>query len=151
MNRESRESLAISAHQRGYNCAQSVIMGWPALMDDCEATAIKLSSGFGGGMGRLQETCGAITGAFMVIGLFRGKRFPDDEVKEATARDIQEFVRRFREKNIHVRCMDLIGVDLNTPAGREAQKMPEIRERICERCIRDAVIILEDMLKKKEG
>lgn len=133
----------------GWNCAQAVVKAWPELYAGCESAALKLSFGFGGGMGRLQETCGAVTGAFMVIGLFRGSEHPDDAARDISVLEIREFRRRFNELHNSLRCIDLIRVDLNTEEGREAQKRPEVKEKTCLKCVTDSVRILEDILLKR--
>lgn len=148
MRKKERANIAATAHQRNYNCAQSVLMAYPELFQPDDEAIFRLASGFGGGMGRLQEACGAVTGGFMVIGLKMGSRFPDDERKEIIVRHIQEFVRRFREIHGTIKCYDLIGVDLNTEEGRAEQKSPRLREKVCEKCVMDAVNILEDIFSE---
>ncbi|MBQ9127074.1 MAG: C_GCAxxG_C_C family protein, partial [Thermoguttaceae bacterium] len=95
-----RAVKARALFEQGYNCAQAVFL---AFLDETgldEKTAARISSSFGGGMGRLREVCGAVSGMFLVLGTLRGADDPkDSETKTAQYRDIQELARRFRESN----------------------------------------------------
>ena len=74
---------AVEYFKSGYDCAQSVFLAYSELYNIPKETALKLTSSFGGGMGRLREVCGAVTAMFMLIGLKKGYILPDnDEVKE---------------------------------------------------------------------
>lgn len=94
----------------GCNCAQAVLV---AFAEDCgidEKTAMKLSSSFGGGMGRLREVCGAVSGMFMVAGLLAGYESTDDKgKKDAHYKLIQQLAHEFKEKNSTIICRDLLG------------------------------------------
>jgi C_GCAxxG_C_C family probable redox protein len=146
MKREKRIALALEAFRIDYNCSHSVLLGYPDLMADSRETILKQAAGFGGGIGRLQMICGAITGAVMVLGLYRGAILPDAEAKETMARLIRCLADEFGRKNGTITCSGLIGVDLNTPEGKKAHKETGIRERICEKCIADAISIVEEIL-----
>ena len=74
-----RSEKALEYYSNGFNCAQSVIISFADILDFDEEAAIRMASGFGGGMGQMQQTCGAVTGAFMVIGYLRGKYKDGDE------------------------------------------------------------------------
>jgi C_GCAxxG_C_C family probable redox protein len=111
-----------------------------------EETALRVATGFGGGMGRTSGTCGAVTGACMAIGLMRGMRSTEDAAaKEATYEAVEDFVQRFREAHGSVACTELLEVDLGTPEGRAAAKERGLFATRCNGFIRDAVIILEDV------
>ena len=78
-----RSEKALDYYSKGFNCAQSVIVSFADILNVNEETVLRMASGFGGGMGRMQQTCGAVTGAFMVIGFLRGKyKDGDDEANE---------------------------------------------------------------------
>jgi C_GCAxxG_C_C family probable redox protein len=110
-------------------------------------TALKVAGAFGGGMGRLGETCGAVTGALMVIGLKHGKtRDDDDASRERTYELVHEFTARFRDRNGSILCRELLGHDLNTPEGREAAADQQLFLVLCPRFVRDAAEILEEMV-----
>ncbi len=110
--------------------------------------ALRVAGAFGAGMGRMGETCGAVTGAFMVIGLKHGKtRAGDDDAREKTYALVQEFVERFRERNRTLICRELLGYDLGTPEGREAVAEQNLFLTVCPKFVRDAVEILEALLE----
>jgi len=109
--------------------------------------AYKIASGFGAGMGRLCETCGAVTGAFMVIGLQYGHSSHDDkDNKEKTYTLVQEFTRRFKERNQSIKCEDLLGTHLLT--GDNEKAVMRVKA-ICPKMVRDAAEILEQLLEKE--
>jgi C_GCAxxG_C_C family probable redox protein len=112
-----------------------------------EQTALRVACGFGGGVGRLGLTCGAVTGAVMVIGLKYGKvKADDDAAKEKTYALVQEFARRFRARAKSLNCTELLGFDLGTPEGREQVKARNLAMTVCEKAVRDAAEILEELL-----
>lgn len=144
----NRTQKALNYYSNGYNCAQSVVVSFTDLLKIDEEVALKMSSGFGGGMGRMQETCGAVTGAFMVIGYLRGKyQQGDDEAKELTNRLIQEFSRRFVEANGTINCKALIEFDLNTEEGRQQADEANIFNTKCSDLLKKSVELLEEILQ----
>ena len=99
---------AMSLFKEGYNCCQAVVL---AFAPDREM-ALKLSSSFGGGMGRLREVCGAVSGMFMVAGLKRGYTSPDDmESKKEHYKFIQHLANEFKKDNLSIICRDLLEID----------------------------------------
>lgn len=112
-------------------------------------TGLKIAGAFGGGMARRGETCGAVTGAFMVIGLKHGKTKPeDDEARERTYRLVDEVVSRFKARNGAILCRELLGHDLSTEKGREAVAEKNLFVTLCPRFVQDASDILEELLKE---
>ncbi len=109
--------------------------------------ALKVAGAFGGGMGRLGATCGAVTGAFMVIGLEYGKtKDDDDEARERTYGLVHAFTTKFRDRNGSLLCRELLGHDLATPEGMEAVAEKQLFHVLCPRFVRDAAEILEEIL-----
>lgn len=130
----------------GYNCAQSVITSFADELKFSKELALKMSAGFGGGMGKQQETCGAVTGAIMVLGLIRGEQVNNnDELKSQSYDAVKELVREFKKEYKTTRCRDLIGCDLNTPEGSEKFKEEGIMENVCAGCVKKAVQIVESI------
>jgi C_GCAxxG_C_C family probable redox protein len=130
----------------GYNCAQSVLLSFADDMKFSKELAQKLAAGFGGGMGKQQETCGAVTGAIMVLGLLKGEEVNNnDELKSSSYGAVKEFTRDFVAEYNTTNCRDLIGCDLNTPEGAAKFKEEKIMENICAGCVEKAVQILEDL------
>ena len=133
----------------GYNCAQSVLAAFCEDGNLDEETALRVTAGFGGGMGRLCEVCGALTGGFMAIGLKYGKISSDerrfDDVNDITYGLVVDLARRFRERNGAIRCRELTGYDLSDPLQRKQAKEAGVFTNNCSRYIRDAVEILEEI------
>lgn len=133
---------------KGYNCSQSVLGAFCEDLGLDLKTAILISSSFGGGMGGLRETCGALSGAFMVIGLKHGYFTPDNPTDKAELyKKVRLVAEAFKEKYNTILCRELL----------EAQKLtvktePSIRtekyykERPCAVFVENAAEILEDIL-----
>lgn len=106
-----RGALAKEYFLKGYNCSQSVVMAFSDLIGMDEKTAVRLSSSFGGGIGRLREVCGTFSGVMIVFGILYGYDAASPTAKEDKilhyAR-IQELARRFREKNGSLVCRELL-------------------------------------------
>jgi C_GCAxxG_C_C family probable redox protein len=142
-----RSDIAEEAFIRKYNCAQSVILAFPELINGSDQSVLKQSYGFGGGMGRLQETCGALTGGFMVIGLFHGTDVPDEAIKDNINKNIQKLTSDFKSKWGTTNCRDLLGLDLNTTEGQELHKSLMQRENICLKCVISVVDNLGNIMQ----
>ena len=143
----NRIETALFRFAVGFNCSQSVLSAYAEHFGFDEETAMKISSGFGGGMGRMADTCGAVTGAFMVLGLRYGQASSDREAKEAIYARIREFARRFQARNGSVVCRELLGCDISAPEGLQRAKDEKLLTTICPKFVRDACEILEEMLK----
>ncbi len=134
--------------RRGYNCAQSVVLAFGDVTGLDEHTAAMLSSSFGGGMGRLREVCGAVSGALTVLGLVQGYADPDDpNAKKAHYHRVQEFARSFREKNGSIICRELLS-GVQTVGGSDPEQRTEAyyKKRPCPALCRCAAEILDEML-----
>ncbi len=95
---------------KGYNCAQAVVAAFHEELGMTESEAARLSSSFGGGMGRMRETCGAVSGMLLVAGLLWGYGTPGDETaKAAHYRLVQEMAAKFRERTGSLICRELLG------------------------------------------
>lgn len=115
-----------------------------------QAEALRLATGFGGGMGLLQEVCGAVTGAFMVIGACCGMREPADKTaKDRTYSLVHELGRRFDALHGCLQCRSLLGCDLNTEEGKAQFKEQKLRDTKCSVYVRDACRLLEEMLPEQ--
>ena len=146
MDNPHQKALAI--FRSGANCAQSVLTAFPEVTKFDNDQALAISSGFGGGMGQLQETCGAATGAFMVIGINNSRKYTDvDERKNKTNTMIQEFNQRFTALHKTTNCRLLLGVDLKTEEGRQMMQDKNLSELVCSKCVSDSVKILSELMK----
>jgi C_GCAxxG_C_C family probable redox protein len=144
---KSKDELAVESFRSGLNCSQSVVMAYAEEMNFDRNLALSISCGFGGGMGRLQETCGAATGAFMVMGIHYCRMYSDNkERKETTYAAIQKFSKEFTVLHGTMNCMELINVDLKTEDGHRILKESNLSENVCEKCILDSIKITENIL-----
>lgn len=141
---------AVECFNKGFNCAQSVFSTYSEQLGLDKTSALKISGGFGGGMCHLGETCGVVTGAFMLIGLKYGKAQEDDNAaKEKTAVLVREFAERFKAINGSIKCTELIGYDLSTEEGRKALNETKSWKTVCAKMVRDASQIVEELLELK--
>ncbi|MCE1190197.1 MAG: C-GCAxxG-C-C family protein [Ignavibacteria bacterium] len=135
---------AIELFDNGYNCAQSVIGAFAENVGLEITTATRVAAGFGGGMGRMQETCGALTGSYMAIGFLEDSQAADNnELKEKASASVRELTAAFKEKFGSSHCKALVQCDLSTPEGHVYMKEQGIRDRVCVECIKFAVNFVE--------
>ncbi len=144
----NHEEEAKRLFMQGYNCAQAVFC---AFCDETGLdidTAARMASSFGGGMGRLREVCGTVSGALLALGILRG--YDDPAVPQAKAAHyqlVQEYARRFRERNGTIVCRELLKDVPVTPGGVPEPRTPEFyARRPCLRLAGEAAAILEEML-----
>ena len=142
----SRIETAVSRFAQGFNCSQAVLSAYAGDFGLDHDTALKIATGFGGGMGRMADTCGAVTGAFMVLGLKYGQASSDREAKEAIYARIRDFSERFKERNGSLVCRDLLGCDISQPEGLQRVKDENLLTTLCPKFVRDACEVLEEML-----
>jgi C_GCAxxG_C_C family probable redox protein len=131
----------------GYNCAQSVIYPFCEENGISEDMALKISCGLGGGMGRNQEVCGAVTGGILVLGLRHGRGVNDEaSATPVTYQKTRVFMSRFAERNGDCICRELLeGCDLSTDAGQQEFKDRDLKNKVCKICVESAVEILEEI------
>lgn len=136
----------------GYNCAQSVFLAFNDLLNIEFDDALKLSSSFGGGMGRLREVCGAVSSMFMVAGMVYGYTDPKDQTsKTEHYKRIQYLANQFEEKNHSLICRELLGLE----KGKD-NPTPELRtddyynRRPCSELVEMAAGIMENYIKENE-
>jgi C_GCAxxG_C_C family probable redox protein len=139
---------AVANFRSGLNCAQAVLSAYTEELKIDDQLALSISCAFGGGMGRLQETCGAVTGAFMVIGVYNYRKFNENkDRKEHSYTMVQEFSRQFKERNGSTDCIALLGHDLKTEEGKKHIHDHNLFETVCERCISDSLNILGKIMR----
>ena len=141
-----KRKKAVSDFNQGYNCAQSVFSAFSDEFGINKELARSVASGFGAGFGRLQKTCGAVTGAIMVIGCKYFKRNDWSGSKEIVYQKTRDFISRFKERNGTINCLELIGVDFNTKEGMQTAKKNNLFRDKCEKYVRDACEILEEIV-----
>ncbi|MGE5628113.1 MAG: C-GCAxxG-C-C family protein [Solirubrobacterales bacterium] len=136
---------AISYLTQGANCAQSVLLAFSEDLGITEDLALKIASGFGGGMCQ-GEVCGAVTGAMMVLSLKYGDSgIPDSETKEKIYHLIRSFSDEFKNKNGSINCSNLLGIDLQKEENRAVARENGLFKDNCSRFVENAVKILETL------
>ncbi len=145
-----KANCAVECFNKGFNCAQAVFSIYCEQLGLDKTTALRISGGFGGGMGNTGETCGAVTGAIMLIGLKHGKVYEDDNAaKEKTYELVRRFTSRFKEANHSVKCSELLGYDISTPEGLKAAREANLWSTICTKLVEDSARIVEELLDLK--
>ncbi len=134
--------------REGYNCAQAVLCAFEDITGLNKETASAISSSFGGGIGRMREVCGAVSGAAMVLGLVKGSYSPDNfQAKKDHYALIQEFAAKFKEENGSIICRELLK-GTNSVNGTTPEKRTDTyyKKRPCPLIVRCAADIVADML-----
>jgi len=147
---ENRVEKAVSLFQQGYNCAQSVFAAFADLYGIDKDTALRLSASFGGGMGRMRQVCGAVSGMFMVNGLVNGSTDPSDhEAKTANYAMVQQLAAAFRQENGSIICGELLAGKIEKPSTDPApsERTAEYyHKRPCVEYVRQCAQIIESQL-----
>ena len=140
---------AIATFNEHYNCSQAMLSTYAQELGLERAQALKIATAFGGGMGRLADTCGAVTGAFMALGLKYGMvNAADQAAKEKTYALVQEFAAQFRERYGALDCRDLLGCDLSAPDGLQIAREQQLFTTRCPQLIFTATEILDELLAR---
>lgn len=139
---------ATALFKEGYNCAQSVLLAFTDGDEKAFAEAAKISSSFGGGMGRLREVCGAVSGMCMVAGDRSGYSDPKDtEAKKAHYQLIQELAGEFKEQNGSIICRELLGLGTGADNPEPDKRTAEYyKKRPCAELVGDAAEIIAKKL-----
>lgn len=139
---------AMRLFKDGYNCAQAVFLAFEDKYNMDRKTALMLSSSFGGGMGRLREVCGAVSGMFMVAGILFGYDSPNDfEGKKRHYERIQALAKKYESINGSIVCRELLGLgtgkDKATPEKRSEEYY---KKRPCAELVGIAAAIMEEYI-----
>ena len=145
---ESKSEIALAKFAEGFNCAQSVFYSFCDELQFDKNTALKMACGFGGGMGRKGEVCGAVTGGILVIGTKYGRGEKDDQTaRELTYTKTRELMDQFAGKHGTCICRKLLnGCDLTTEEGQKQFKENDLSNKTCKPCVQSAVEILEKIM-----
>lgn len=149
----SRKERAMQNFLKGYNCTQSILLAFEdVLPEESREEIICMSSAFGGGMGRLREVCGSVSGMFLVAGLLYGYSGPETgERKAELYSKIQRLAHEFEEQNGSIVCRELLGLSM-----KEQEPVPEARtkeyykKRPCKELIGMSAEILENFIRDME-
>lgn len=123
----------------GYNCAQAVLCANSAKLGLNPDTALRLACGFGGGVARDGEICGAVSGAIIAVGLKHGRGEGEEKGKtEACYTKTQELIAYFRARHGSIVCRELTKCDLRTADGRQTYQKRNLQQAVCVGCVRTA-------------
>lgn len=148
----SKGDIAKQNFMNGYNCSQAVLLAFCEDFGLEKETALKISEPFGGGMGRMREVCGTVTGMFMVIGLAMGNdNSKNNTTKKNVYKSVQELAAKFKEDNGSIICRELLGLQkANKESYVPSERTNEYyKKRPCPELCKYAADILEEYLKKE--
>ena len=150
---EERIEMAVSLFKEGFNCSQSVVAAFADKYGFTREQALKMSASFGGGIGRMRETCGAACGLFLLAGLETGAtEGADRNGKAANYALVQELAEEFKQRNGALRCADLLGLSKKEPvvSTPEARTDQYYAKRPCVKMVEEAARIWCEYLQKQE-
>ncbi len=149
---KSHREKAKEYFMEGYNCSQAVLLAFHEELGLDKEMAARMASSFGGGMGRLREVCGAVSGMLLTLGLSDGYSDPKDpEAKKAHYERVQALAAAFREKNGSIVCRELLGLDHRSDAPTPEKRTQEYyKKRPCPELVADAAGILEKFLSEQK-
>ncbi|NLO94047.1 MAG: C_GCAxxG_C_C family protein [Clostridiaceae bacterium] len=137
-----RVESAVAIFSEGFMCSQAVFAAFSEMLGLEKDMALKIGNGFGGGVARRQDICGAVSGAIMAIGLKYGKTVASDTAShEKTYSTVESFCEEFAKRNGSINCYEILGFDL------AAAQEKGLFSTVCHKCVRDAAQIVEDLLK----
>jgi C_GCAxxG_C_C family probable redox protein len=146
----TKSEQAVSKFLDGFLCSQAILSTYGPDNGLDSDLALKLATGLGGGMGRLGQTCGAVTGAILVVGLKKGAVIAEDIAsREATYNVVKKFLNRFEKQNGSTICRDLLSCDISKPEEYQRAKEQNLFQTLCPRYVESAVMILENVLEIK--
>lgn len=151
MNKAERIALAEDLFSQGFACSQSVFATFADIYGIDRDIALKVSAGLGGGVGRMREVCGVVTGASMVLGLEYGTSDGNDKkAKAETYAKVREFSGKFKEIENTIICRELLGIFKEEKSHIPQDRTKEYYEkRPCMRLVKNSAAILCDMLNIK--
>jgi len=143
-----RAQKAVDLLEEGYSCSQSVFSVFAEEHGLDPVLARKLATGFGGGVGRTGNMCGAVSGAILVLGLTHGMNYLDEpDWRDKCYSLDKEFIEKFVSKFGSIQCPDLLGYNMAIPEEMAESKRVGAVKKVCPNLVRGAVEILEEMLK----
>lgn len=138
---EERIALAVELFKSGYNCSQAIVGAFADLYGLTREDALKVSASFGGGIGRMRETCGAACGLFILAGLkFGSTDAKDSDAKAENYRVVQELAEKFKQQNGFLKCRDLLGLSENVKESHKPEERTQqyYERRPCSKIVEDA-------------
>ena len=149
----SEKDRAVELFKEGFNCSQSVFTAFAYRFGMDEETALKVSAGLGGGLGRMREVCGAVSGGAMVIGsICSATEGKDGYSKQKNYELVREFAEKFAKENGSIICRELLELDvkMEESAKPEERTAQYYKKRPCVELVECAARIIEEMIKENE-
>ncbi len=143
----TRKEHAMELFESGYNCSQAVALAFADLTDVDEKTIAKMALSFGGGLGRMREVCGAVSGMAIILGLIYGTDDPGKGKAEHYAR-VQELAKKYEAENGSIVCRELLKLNNGVDSAPEpTARTPEFyKKRPCNQLVGYAAEILEEYI-----
>jgi len=140
---------ALNRFKSGCNCAHAVLLAFREKTGLDEKTVIGLGMGFGAGIARTGQVCGAVNGGVMTLGMVCTKAMENPAgAKELTIGVVQHFLEDFKEANGSVYCSELLdGLDMRTAEGREVFKQTGLHDKVCEPAVRSAIEATQRLIR----
>ena len=152
VDKKERVSKAREFFLKGYNCSQSVFCAFSDMYSITEDLSLKLSASFGGGIGRMRETCGAACGMFMLAGLERGQLDANDNLaKQKNYKLVQDLASKFKKNNGSIICRELLAYKKNMKIVPIPEKRTDdyYKNRPCLRLVESAAEIWSDYINEE--
>lgn len=144
-----RVEKAVELFKSGFNCSQSVVAAFADIYGFNQEQALKMSASFGGGIGRMRETCGAACGLFLLAGLETGTTDPNDRAgKSANYALVQQLAQQFEAINGSICCAELLGLKTKNNSSPEAEERTKeyYKKRPCAQMVESAAQLWADYL-----
>jgi len=146
MNKE-RSQVAVSRFKEGFSCSQAVLSAFSDIFDLELNLALKISQPFGGGIAHRGNICGAVSGAFMAIGLKHGRTQVDDiPARDRTYAAITTFIEKFESAFGSIICKELLGYDLSSEEGHKKAEDDGLFETLCPKFVHHAAELVETLI-----
>ena len=148
---KNKSDIAVAKFMEGYNCAQSVFYSFCDDLHFDKNIALKIACGFGAGMGRKEEVCGAVTGGIIVIGTKYGRGEKDEwKVTDMTYKKVRELMEKFAKKHSTFICRKLLsGCELTTEEGQKQFREDDLLNKVCKPCVQSVVEIVESIMREE--
>lgn len=140
---KSKVDQVVDYFKSGLSCSQAMLLAYGPESGIDKTLALKISTPFSGGMARMSQTCGAVTGALIVLGL---KYATGKEAKEKLFALENKFADKFKSRNNSLNCKELLGYNLGNPEERKECSEKKLYETRCKKFVKDAAEILEEIL-----
>jgi len=149
---KNRVETAVLKFQSGSNCAQAVLSTYLPAFGIQESIAHKMGTGLGAGFGRKQYVCGALNAGAIVLSTLLGNETNDDaDRKEVTLERVHQFINRFEAKFNSSQCIEIIGIDISTVEGQTKASDANVFREICDSCVKEVCLQLEEELVSKNS